>query len=153
MALSGCYTTQVAPDTAAKANAAFREIEKNPRPGNADPELTERLIRLWSDVPEYLPLIRFEKVLKKAPRLVSSVPPTYPLVPLLGNVKATVLVSFVIDEKGNVESARVLESADARFNESAIAAVLKWTFLPAETEDGLTKTFITVPIQFNGKKG
>jgi len=97
------------------------------------------MIRLWSDVPNYDVRLRRDKDYKKTPRLVSSISPPYPEIP---QTKATVLVAFVIDEKGAVEEARVLESSDSRFDLSATDAVRKWKFFPAEFDDGATKAFI-----------
>lgn len=151
-ALSGCYTSFVAPDTTSRANDALRDAEKNPKAHIADAQQKEELIRLWSDVPDYVMRLLRVKDYKKTPRLVSAVPPSYPFIPFLAKVEAKVSVAFVIDESGVVEAARVFESSDSRFDQSAIDAVKKWKFLPAEFEDGPTKGFLVVPVQFGGMK-
>jgi protein TonB len=150
--LVGCYTSSVAPDTASRANDVFRDAERNPKAHTTTEQQKEDLIRLWADTPDYVMRLRREKNYVKMPRLVSAVPPSYPVIPLLSNVKATVSVAFVVDERGTVEAARVFESSDSRFDQPAVEAVKKWKFLPAEFDDGPTKGFLVVPVQFDVKK-
>lgn len=151
-ALTGCSTAGVAPDPATKASAQLEEKKPDPQRDTITDDQKERMIRLWSDVPDYVMRLRRDAPFKykKPLRVVSSPPPSYPANPLLANLKVTILVAFVIDEKGGVEAARVLESDDVRFDQSAIAAVLKWKFRPAEFEDGPTKAFLAVPVHFDG---
>ena len=152
LGLCSCQTSQFEPGAVERANATLREAESTP--GHAVPteEQSERISRLWADVPEYAVLARGDNSGLKAPRLISSVPPAYPLSARLANRKATVFVSFVVNEKGVVEAARVLESSDSRFDKSAIDAVLQWKFLPAMGPHGPLKASINVPLQFDGVK-
>jgi TonB family protein len=62
------------------------------------------------------------------------------------------LVSFVVDDQGNVEAARVVESNDARFNITSVEAVLRWKFRPAEVEAGPAMAFVTIPFVFKAPK-
>ena len=150
--LCGCYTSSGSPDYAKQANHALSAVEKDPKQGAVTDEQKEIMIRLWADKPPYVASIRDERIFKKMPRLVSSAVPAYPLMQLLAHVKATVVVSFIINPTGVVEAARVMESSDARFEQSAIDAVLKWKFLPAEFDDGPTIAVTAVPIVFDGMK-
>jgi TonB family protein len=152
LAVTGCYTSQVSPDYARQSNQEFSRAEADPRRQAVAAEHKDAMLRLWADKPAYVAWLRDDRTLKKMPRLVSSAVPAYPLVPLLANVKATVVVSFVIDRSGMVEAARVLESSDSRFDQSAVEAVMKWKFLPAEFEDGPTLAVSAVPVVFDGKK-
>lgn len=45
------------------------------------------------------------------------------------------MVQYIITKTGTVEFPVVLKSTDARFNETTIAAVVKWKFKPA-TKNG-----------------
>jgi len=150
--LAGCYTSEVSPTYASEANKSFSEVEKDPKQHAATADQTDRMTRLWRDNPEYVALVKNQRKLAKAPRLVSSAAPSYPLMPLLAKVKGEVIVSFIVDEHGSVEAARVLESSDARFDAPAIEAVMKWKFLPAEFVDGPTKAALGVPVVFDGLK-
>lgn len=150
--LTGCYTSEVSPTYAAEANKVFSEIEQNSKQHLATNDQTDRMARLWRDKPEYVAIVKNQTKAAKAPRLVSSVAPSYPLMPLLAKIKGQLIVSFIVDERGNVEAARILESSDARFDGPAIQSVLKWKFLPAENETGPIKAALGVPIVFDGLK-
>lgn len=114
--------------------------------------MRERISRLWADRIDYIALIQEPGRPERFPRLVSSVPPRYPTLPLLAKVRAKVVMSFVVDEKGKVEAARVLESSDSRFDQAALESVLKWKFLPALNGGTPKKCFITTPIEFAGMR-
>ena len=80
---------------------------------------------------------------------VKTPPPEYPDTMKRQGVSGVVAVSIVIDEKGTVISATVAKSSQAEFESSAVDAVKKWKFKPAQ-KDGLpVKMKVTVPIRFN----
>ena len=147
----GCHTSQVPADYAEKANASLAAQQAAPAQTNSS-ELKDRLARLWADVPEYVAVIQDERQLKKTPRLVSMSPPAYPTIPLLAGVKGRVLVSIVVGRDGSVIDARVMESSDSRFDQSAVDAAIKWKFLPGEFDDGPTIVVIAAPVEFAGKR-
>lgn len=131
--------------------AAYEQIVKNSAPNFGNDELNGKMLRLWSDVPDYvLRLQRKENFIKEPAQLVSSVVPVYPPVLLPSDGKATVLVSLVVDEKGGVEAERMLETTDGRFTQAALDAVRQWRFTPALSADGPTKMFLCVPCVFQG---
>ncbi|HZZ17816.1 MAG TPA: TonB family protein [Opitutaceae bacterium] len=110
----------------------------------------DRIAQLWSDVPEYVAVIKGDLKYKKLPKLISSVAPAPPpgtIFPAHGYVKVT--VSFVVAPSGNVEAARVLDSNNSDFNIPAVSSVLQWKFTPGETEKGPALTMIVVPFVFN----
>ncbi len=72
--------------------------------------------------------------LTKAPALVTFVEAVYPESALADGTGARVMLDIVIDEKGEVTEANVLESGGAAFDESAIAAVYQFVFSPAEID-------------------
>jgi len=113
----------------------------------------KKLNELWSDTPAYLRLLNDPGHAKKPARIQSTVLPVPPLVTAIpGKPKITVMVSFIVDETGGVEAARVLESDDPRHNQSALDAVLQWRFFPAEGEKGFVKSTFIVPIEFKGER-
>jgi TonB family protein len=116
-------------------------------------DLINRILQLWSDEPAYVRFFNDKTHAKKAARVQSTVAPVPPLVPAIpGKENVTVAVSFIVDETGGVEAARVLESSDPRFNQPAIDAVLQWRFFPAEGEQGFMKSSFVVPIKFAGQQ-
>ena len=133
-----------------QANEAFAQYEKDPIRYGATPEQQEHIKRVWSDVPEYAALHAEPGFYKKAPRMTFYVAPTPPPGVLFYKKKITILVSFVIDEQGRVEAARIVESQDSRFDRAVVDAVLKWKFSPAEFAGGPAKTISLVPVIFDG---
>ena len=61
----------------------------------------------------------------------SWVPAVAPAGLLKAGESAEVYVRFVVDEKGAVQSARVIDSPDARLDEAAVKAIKAWVFSPA----------------------
>ena len=109
----------------------------------------EEMLGLWIDAPLYAAFLQRDDSYSKLPQLVSSVFPDYPSGVLLApGAKVTVDVSFVVDEKGRVEAARVINSADGRFDASALEAVLRWRFRPGEIGGSPARTFVRVPFVF-----
>lgn len=80
---------------------------------------------------------------------VKTPPPEYPLTMKREGVSGVVAVSAVIDEKGIVISATVAKSSHSDFEDSAVAAVKKWKFKPAQKDGVPVKMKVTVPIRFN----
>jgi len=102
------------------------------------------------DKPEYAVLANAKHV--KEMRVISTVSPDYPYWLHLAHVEANVLVSFVVGIDGKVEDARIIESSDSRFNSSAIAAIRKFTWIPAEGAAGPEREMAIVPFYFRAPK-
>jgi TonB family protein len=66
----------------------------------------------------------------------------------LAHVNAKVIVSFVVGVDGRVEDARVIESSDSRFDASALEAIRRFTFIPAEGVNGPTREIAMQPFNF-----
>ena len=66
----------------------------------------------------------------------------------LGHVNAKVFVSFVVGVDGRVEDARIIESSDSRFDDSALNAIRRFTFIPAEGVNGPTREIAMQPFDF-----
>jgi TonB family protein len=143
--LSACYTSSVNPDAVQRANAALQEKDQGI---DSTPQLpNDQINRLWRDKQEYLALANAPPPAKRM-RLISAVPPEYPYM-LHFHVEATVVVSFVVGKNGQVEDARVVESSDSRFDSSAIDAILKFTWIPAEDSTGApAREMAHMPVHF-----
>lgn len=61
---------------------------------------------------------------------------------------ATVVVVFIVDERGRVQEASVQSSTDSAFNNSALSAVKQWRFEPAQRKGKPAPDRMRVPINF-----
>lgn len=71
-----------------------------------------------------------------AMRLVFSPPPEYPPMALRLGIRGKVEVEMVVDEKGLVESARIVSSSNRMFDEPVLKAVRAWRFTPPVDRSG-----------------
>jgi TonB family protein len=140
--LSSC-TTNINTDAPQRANAT---LAKNDREGAPPDPYRDQSLRLWRDRPEYVAIIDAPVV--KRTRMISAVAPTYPLFLRLGHINGKVVVSFIVGIDGRVEDARVIESSDDRFNDSALEAMRKFTFIPAEGKQGPVREMHEQPFDF-----
>jgi protein TonB len=83
----------------------------------------------------------------KAPVKVVNVPPIYPELAQRTRVEDVVILETVIDESGNVTSARVLRGHPL-LNQAALDAVQRWRFTPARLNDEIIPVVMTVTVQF-----
>lgn len=79
---------------------------------------------------------------------VRTVPPDYPVEMRRDGVSGVVMVSCVIDEKGDVQEVSVEKSSNVSFNTSAVAAVKKWKFKPAKVDGAPVSKKVTIPLKF-----
>lgn len=75
------------------------------------------------------------------PRLIHTVPPTYPAIANANRVEGEVKIQALIDESGKVTSAKVI-SGPSLLRNAAVAAVRQWKYSPA-TLDGKA-----IPMQY-----
>lgn len=66
----------------------------------------------------------------------------------LKKAPATVVVVFIVDERGRVQEASVQSSTDQAFNTSALNAVKQWRFEPAQRKGEPAPDRMRVPINF-----
>ena len=132
MILSACYTSSFHPEAVQRTNSALQEQDLGIYSTTQLP--SDQIIRLWREKPEYAALVDAPPPAKRM-RLISAFPPKYPYL-LHFHVEATVVVSFVVGKDGRVEDAKVFESSDSRFDASAIDAISKFTWIPAEDSTG-----------------
>lgn len=83
----------------------------------------------------------------KAPVKVVNVSPIYPELAQRTRVEDVVILETVIDESGNVTSARVLRGHPL-LNQAALDAVQRWKFTPARLNDEVIPVLMTVTVQF-----
>jgi protein TonB len=62
-----------------------------------------------------------------------------------------VAVICVIDEQGKVISTAISKSTNQVLDESALAAVKKWTFKPAKKDGKVVKVKVTIPLRFSAE--
>jgi TonB family protein len=75
--------------------------------------------------------------------------PQYPEELQRARVGGTVTVRFVVDENGDVQDARAVDSTDKRFESAALDAVRKWKFKPGRKGGKPVDTQMELPINFH----
>jgi TonB family protein len=80
-------------------------------------------------------------------------PPDYPADALKENVGGMAMIRMVVDEKGNVSSARILDATDPRLGAAALAAAKKWTFTPALDAGRPVACSMDAPVEFSPAGG
>jgi periplasmic protein TonB len=74
--------------------------------------------------------------------------PFYPDAAKRARVSGTVVVEVVVDEEGNVTSAKVLCGPDV-FYEASVQAALKWRFTPTRLSGSPVKVVGTIIFNYN----
>ncbi len=74
--------------------------------------------------------------------------PEYPPDALREKVGGVVTIRMVVDEKGRVSSARILEAGDTRLGTAALAAASKWIFSPALDNGVPVASSLDAPVMF-----
>lgn len=82
------------------------------------------------------------------PKAISRTAPVYPYELRRSGNRGEVLIQFVVDVHGNVVSPTVLKSTHPAFEAPAVAAVLKWKFVPGSVNGKPVNTRMAVPIYF-----
>jgi periplasmic protein TonB len=84
----------------------------------------------------------------KAPKPIQEAHPYYPFELRAQRIQGHALVEFLVDTKGEVVEARVVEATNEAFGASAVACVSKWKFEPG-TRDGHPAIMkLRVPIDY-----
>lgn len=87
--------------------------------------------------------------LERAPEPLLQPPPVYPNAMKREGMNASVNVEFVVDIKGVVVNATVVESSHSGFNDAAVSGVMKWKFRPGMRGGRKVNTRMRVPIVFH----
>lgn len=88
----------------------------------------------------------------KPPKLVKSVDPVYPEKARQAQAEGVVILEAHTDEKGNVESVRILRSIPV-LDQAAIDAVKQWKYEPLIVDGKVRKAIFTVTVRFMLKTG
>jgi TonB family protein len=84
--------------------------------------------------------------LETPPKPVKQTSPNLP--PELHGLKASLQVGFIIDDKGRVTNARIVQSSNDSFNEIALRCVRNWEFEPGMKGGKPVPVRVVVPLRF-----
>ncbi len=82
------------------------------------------------------------------PTILKVVKPIYPPVALQARIGGLVILRVLVSETGQPLEVEVVRGGAAGLTEAAVAAVKKWTFVPARKADVPVRAWTTVPIPF-----
>ena len=85
----------------------------------------------------------------KLPRVTVQAAPVYPLPMLFDGSTGEVVIGFTVDANGDVVDATAVKSSDPAFDDSALAAVRQWKFVPGRKGGQPVNTRMAVPIVFS----
>lgn len=94
-----------------------------------------------------LPPLRVGKTVHR-PEIVGQVTPWYTEEAREARVAGTVIVESIIDREGCVRNAKVLKGLPYGLDDSALAAVKNWTFLPATLDGKPVKVYYVLTINY-----
>ena len=89
--------------------------------------------------------------LDKAPVPYMRIAPVYPKELKASRTRGEVVVLFVVDEAGAVESTSIESSSNSGFNSAAVEAVKQWKFKPGLYDEKAVKTQVRLPLEFELK--
>jgi len=84
---------------------------------------------------------------EELPEAVTRVQPAYPEVAREANLEGTVLVQALVGKDGRVRDIRVVQSIPM-LDEAAVAAVKKWVFKPALSQNRPVAVWVAIPVRF-----
>lgn len=102
--------------------------------------------RLRSDDPD-LPRLGQYVYVEELPEAVTKVAPEYPLEARRAGVDGTVLVQALVDKDGRARDTRIAKSIPDP-DDAAEAAVRRWVFKPALTNNKPVAVWVAEPVKF-----
>ncbi|MEO7414361.1 MAG: energy transducer TonB [Opitutaceae bacterium] len=84
----------------------------------------------------------------EAPVPVRTVAPDFPETMRRNGASGVVIVSCLIDERGNVTDPKVEKSSNVAFEQPALEALQKWKFKPATENGAAVAVRVSIPIKF-----
>ncbi|HTH46832.1 MAG TPA: TonB family protein [Candidatus Limnocylindria bacterium] len=87
--------------------------------------------------------------LDRAPRVVAQTAPHYPREMQNLAISAEVVVEFIVDTTGAVQSARIVSSTHPGFDRAALDGVRRWKFRPGLKDGRKVNTRMLQPIRFS----
>ena len=92
-----------------------------------------------------VPALEDSSEMAELPRLLTQVPPRYPVALRASRAEGFALVDFVIDTGGVVRRARAVASNNPLFSSAAVDAVNQWHFAPGKKFGRAVNTYMIVP--------
>ncbi|MFL2848007.1 MAG: energy transducer TonB [Coraliomargaritaceae bacterium] len=86
--------------------------------------------------------------LEKKPQARRLLPPRYPAKAKASSIEGFVLLEFIVDQNGDVESVVVKDSSHSLFEAAAVDAVRNWVFTPGEKDGRKVRTRCRQKIPF-----
>ena len=86
--------------------------------------------------------------LEKKPQARRQLPPRYPAKAKASSIEGFVLLEFIVDQNGDVESVVVKDSSHSLFEAAAVDAVRNWVFTPGEKDGRKVRTRFRQKIPF-----
>lgn len=84
----------------------------------------------------------------KAPTAMMQIPPRYPADMQRDKVEGTVVLLFVLDERGRVKEVKAEKSSHPSFERPALEAARQWTFEPAVKDGKPVRARLRQPLRF-----
>ena len=84
----------------------------------------------------------------KAPSPTMQIPPRYPADMQRDKVEGTVVLLFVLDERGRVKEVKAEKSSHPSFERPALEAARQWTFEPAVKDGQPVRARMRQPLRF-----
>jgi TonB family protein len=85
----------------------------------------------------------------RRPRVLRPVTPIYPYQATVNGIEGRVVLRFIVDENGEVQDPVVVKAEpEGVFEEAALAAIVKYKFIPATIGKKNVKCIATMPVGF-----
>ncbi len=85
---------------------------------------------------------------EKEPVVIRKVAPVYPELAIRAGLEGTVWVKIWVDKEGKAHKAELLKSTSEIFNDAALAAAMKFGFIPAYMNGGPVAVWVSIPFTF-----
>lgn len=85
---------------------------------------------------------------EKYPVVTRKVDPVYPELAVRAGLEGTVWVKIWVDREGRSHKVELLKSTSEIFNEAALAAAAKFSFIPAYMNGGPVAVWVSIPFAF-----
>ncbi len=121
----------------------------NPRPDVAVDRIIPGPVGVLDGIGTRNMTIINSRFLDNPPRTHSQVAPIYPAEARSAGVTAEVTVEFIVDESGRVQTARIVQSTDSRFESATLRAVQKWRFAPGKKNGRAVRFRMVAPVVFS----
>ena len=82
---------------------------------------------------------------------VRMVPPDVPASFTHATTTGLVTINFLVDDKGNVQEAKIVKSTHPELEAPALKAIVKWRFKPAKKDGVAVAVRVTIPIKFQNE--